>query len=191
MSNGTSADPRQQQIDLLKLEYQLAAERYENIYKAIWQHFSYMAALAAGILAFGAKTLPLYLVATIACFPLTFWFLATFIPMDRYGQETRAVLKEIELRLGIAVGKHDLLSHFTRFHDRAGWSCKKPLNWRVRHGVRFFGIVVITAMVVSFVTWLRTSPSTPEDESAPIRVRIFAEGETRIDSVDISAPEEE
>lgn len=30
-------------FELLKLEYEKAADRYENIYKAIWQNFSYMA----------------------------------------------------------------------------------------------------------------------------------------------------
>lgn len=40
---------------LFKLEYEQAAERYENIYKAIWQIFSYMGILAAGILTFGSR----------------------------------------------------------------------------------------------------------------------------------------
>ena len=42
-------------FELFKLEYEQSAERYENIYKAIWQIFSYMGILAAGILTFGSR----------------------------------------------------------------------------------------------------------------------------------------
>lgn len=58
-------------FELFKLEYQQAADRFENIYKAIWQIFSYMGVLAAGILTFGARNLSIE--ATVDCKP--YWLL--------------------------------------------------------------------------------------------------------------------
>jgi hypothetical protein len=40
---------------LYTLEYEKAAERYENIYRSIWTIFSYLTAVAAGFLAFGSE----------------------------------------------------------------------------------------------------------------------------------------
>src|SRR5688572_22494927 len=75
---------REQAFTLYQLEYKASAERYENIYKASWQDFSYLGAMAAGILAFASRSLPLSVALTIACLPLLFWFLATYLPMDHY-----------------------------------------------------------------------------------------------------------
>ncbi|MGK7950419.1 MAG: hypothetical protein AB4368_16945 [Xenococcaceae cyanobacterium] len=88
-------------FNLFKLEYEQAAERYENIYKAIWQIFSYMGILAAGILTFSyrsSSSLPIQVTAYIALTPLLFWFLAIYIPMNHYGYKTRNHLGEIECR---------------------------------------------------------------------------------------------
>lgn len=83
-------------LKLYELEYRIAAGRYENIYKAIWQNFSYMAALSAGILAFSSKALPLSTVVALSCIPLLFWFFATYLPMDHYARQARRRAAEIE-----------------------------------------------------------------------------------------------
>ncbi|MDF5722810.1 MAG: hypothetical protein PUP91_20505, partial [Rhizonema sp. PD37] len=86
-------------FEIFKLEYEQAAQRYENIYKALWQIFSYMAALTAAILAFASRNIPLLIVAIIAPLPLFFWFFAIFLPMDGYGQQIRKRLSDIENHL--------------------------------------------------------------------------------------------
>lgn len=80
-------------------EYKIVADRYENIYKAIWQHFSYMAALAAGIVAFGTRDGPSVSAAFAAGTPLLFWFYASYLPMDHYARSARKRASEIEARL--------------------------------------------------------------------------------------------
>jgi hypothetical protein len=96
-ASGASADDHlTRRFEVYKLEYQIAAERYENIYKAIWQNFSYMAILAGGILTFGAKALPLFLVGALSITPLLFWFMATYLPMDHYARSARKRAAEIE-----------------------------------------------------------------------------------------------
>ncbi|MHC5761878.1 hypothetical protein, partial [Nostoc sp.] len=92
-------EQQQFKLELFKLEYVQAAQRYENIYKAIWQIFSYMAALTAAILAFASRNIPLLLVILIAPFPLVFWFFAIYLPMDNYGQQSRTRLSDIETNL--------------------------------------------------------------------------------------------
>ena len=100
MCSQDSADPLQkEQIELLKQEYKMAAERYENIYKAIWQIFQYVAALSAAILAFGSNVLPLGVVGILAFIPLIFWYCVTFVPMNSYGDETAVRLYNIEQSL--------------------------------------------------------------------------------------------
>ena len=86
---------------IYKVEYEKAAERYENIYKAIWQIFSYMALLAGGILTFTSSKncISLPLIIVISLIPLIFWFLAIYIPMDYYGQSTRKSLSKIEEKI--------------------------------------------------------------------------------------------
>jgi hypothetical protein len=93
------SDSDKAKIELLKQEYKMAADRYENIYKAIWQIFQYVAALSAAILAFGSSTLPLGLVGLLAIIPLIFWYYVTFVPMNSYGDETAIRLYNIEQSL--------------------------------------------------------------------------------------------
>jgi hypothetical protein len=47
-------------VQLYTLEYQKAADRYENIYRSMWTIFSYLTAIAAGLLAFGSDTIEPY-----------------------------------------------------------------------------------------------------------------------------------
>jgi hypothetical protein len=46
-----SRDHDERAAQLYTLEYQKAAERYENVYRSIWTIVSYVAAVAAGLLA--------------------------------------------------------------------------------------------------------------------------------------------
>ena len=76
-------------LTLLKMEYRAAAQRYENIYRAMWQIFSYMLAISSGILVFGKDTLETWLLFTLVLLPLYFWFFSTFVPLDKYGSRVR------------------------------------------------------------------------------------------------------
>ncbi len=125
-------------FDLLKLEYEKAADRYDNIYRAIWQNFSYMAVLAGGILTFGSKDLDRVFVYFLALTPLTFWFVATFLPMDHYGDETRKRLSSIEDQINLIYfpKKTDpQLKHFKLFKA-------SKYKWRVREIVAIFGCII-------------------------------------------------
>jgi hypothetical protein len=90
--------------DLFKNEYNKAADRYENIYKAVWQNFSYMALLSGGILTFGGRGVDRSLTIAIAAIPLIFWYFVTYIPMDHYGHQNRAYLDKMETALRSADG---------------------------------------------------------------------------------------
>ncbi len=81
----SSAPPPNPVLEAYKLEYQLAASRYENIYKAIWQIFSYLAAISGALLTFGADHFQHNLLWVLASLPLFFWCVSTYLPMDRYG----------------------------------------------------------------------------------------------------------
>src|SRR5688500_11192956 len=69
-----SVPSENREFDAFKMEYEKAAERYENVYRAVWQNFYYMAFFAGGIFAFGPARLPLPLLAAIGLVPLVFWF---------------------------------------------------------------------------------------------------------------------
>src|SRR5436190_14389232 len=111
--------------ELKTLEYKLAAERYDNIYQAVWQNFSYMAILSGGIATFGVKDqggLQPHLVA-LALTPLLFWFLASYLPLDHYGNETRERLAAIETELNnlyFSGEKDPKLQHFRLFEATKG-----------------------------------------------------------------------
>lgn len=125
------------QFEIVKLEYEQTTERYENIYKAIWQIFSYMSALAVAIVAFGANNLSSLVVVFIAPLPLLFWFLAIYIPMDFYGNQSRKRLAEIEEGINAEFLKDApvklKLNHFRDFNRQAKthWnrSPSRCLNW--------------------------------------------------------------
>lgn len=148
--NSISEKERDRQLELYKLEYEQAAQRYENIYRAIWQNFSYMAVLAAGILTFGSRNLnfPPELTAFIALSPLVFWFLATYVPMDFYGDRTREYLGMIEKHLNTELSLKKNLQHYQNFQS------SKPL-WRVKDAVRFSGTLVCFIWVIFMLLTLR------------------------------------
>src|SRR5438094_9258380 len=88
-----------QPFEALKLAYQTAASRYDNIYRSVWTIFSYMTVVAAAILSFGGQRFygePLTLLASL---PLIFWFWSTYFPLNRYGEQALDNLVEIEGRI--------------------------------------------------------------------------------------------
>jgi hypothetical protein len=121
VAGGAMANPHAESqgdaaVDLYKTEYQLAAARYENIYAAIWQNFSYMSAISGAVLAFGGDRLQPHFLWFIVCLPLVFWYWATFEPLDRYGETTATHLSDIERRLNNRCGTS--LGHFLQFGAR-------------------------------------------------------------------------
>jgi len=144
-------DPKQRQekwFELVKLEYEKAAERYDNIYSATWQNFSYMAAVSAGILTFGAGKIPDdFLLVALALSPLVFWLIAIFLPMDHYGDATRHRLKAIEEginRTYLPEATAPKLGHFILFKDT-------HYRWRVRHVVNTVGGLIVGGWLLCLV----------------------------------------
>lgn len=137
-------------FELFKLEYEQAAERYENIYKAIWQIFYYMSILAAGILTFGSRnsSLSIEAIVSISLSPLVFWFLAIYIPMNQYGEDARKHLKDIEEEINKISQDSWKINHYSSFKE------SKPL-WRVVNAVYFFG-GAISIVWISFCIILLT-----------------------------------
>ena len=130
-------------FELFKLEYEQSAERYENIYKAIWQIFYYMSILSAGILTFGSSnsSLPIEAIVSIALTPLVFWFLAIYIPMNQYGEDARKRLKDVEEKINNISKDNWEIEHFTNFKK------SKP-PWRVVNAVYFFGVIISIVWVI-------------------------------------------
>ena len=125
--NTNPFDSEKEKIELLKQEYKMAADRYENIYKAIWQIFQYVAALSAAILAFGSNNLPLGLVGILSVIPLLFWYYVTFVPLNRYGDKVGCRLASIEKNLNTHVFEisrsqdsddNAKIALYTNFQDR-------------------------------------------------------------------------
>jgi hypothetical protein len=112
MSNGAPPNPA---LEAYKLEYQLAAARYENIYKAIWQIFSYLSLVAGALLTFGGDKFQQNLLWMLASFPLFFWYLSTFRPMNRYGDLCLMRLVGIEADIYRESGAD--IKHYTHFSD--------------------------------------------------------------------------
>lgn len=144
--------------DLYKVEYEQAAERYENIYKAVWTNFSYMSLVAGGILTFGGNILgdPVF-TAFLACIPLLFWYVVTFVPMNTYGDRAVERLAQIEALVNDKYGTR--LDHFSSFNRR------RYRVWHIltRPSVRFamllfFVILALTAATFFMQTFFNSSP---------------------------------
>lgn len=161
-------------IDLYKMEYERAVERYNNLYNSAWTNFSYMVLVAGGIATFGGERFVTSLTLFLACLPLFFWWAATFVPLNRYGDDVEKRITEIEDSL-LAIGVFDNLKepanhglqHFTKFSKRsrkrkepslaseAGYNAKpteeRKAIWRVRNVVRIAAGAVIITMVICIV----------------------------------------
>jgi len=181
----------QQRFEVYKLEYQIAADRYDNIYKAIWQNFSYMAILAGGILTFGTRTLSMYWAGFLSLMPLLFWFIATYLPMDHYARGARKRAADIEkiltsdfLKLNIPEDGpiEDATRQIRHFRDfgledptfhwgKAGKWRYKGFPPHVNQVVVPVGILLCVAAAVLFVAGLTAS----RPASQPQRVVITSE----------------
>ena len=127
-------DDDERAVQLYMLEYQKAAERYDNIYRSIWTIFSYMTAVAGGFLAFGAERIEPHALICIASIPLLFWLVTTYLPLDRYGTQVIKRLGQIECIL--SRDYHVDLDHFKQYANkelsvRKGlWRALKAKNWQ-------------------------------------------------------------
>jgi hypothetical protein len=101
-------------LQLYKVEYEKAADRYDNIYRSMWTIFSYLTAVTAGFLAFASDRIEPHLLISIAAIPLLFWFWTTYLPLDRYGNLVVNRLCEIEDLLNSRFG-----TELTHFHGPA------------------------------------------------------------------------
>jgi hypothetical protein len=122
--------PYKEAVEIYKMEYEKAVERYNNLYNAAWTNFSYMALVAGGLLTFGGARFVTPLTAFLACLPLLFWWVATFEPLNRYGDKVEKELGDVEKALNALCISDDFpkdaqkgLTHFqnfaTREHDRS------------------------------------------------------------------------
>jgi hypothetical protein len=129
-------------FEVHKLAYQTAANRYDNIYRSVWTIFSYMTVVAAAILSFGGQRFygePLTLLGSL---PLIFWFWTTYLPLNRYGDQTLENLVTIEGRITNDTGV--TVDHFASFQtNRKG-------GIRARHAIYFFLIALHIMFVWSF-----------------------------------------
>jgi hypothetical protein len=114
-------------VQLYTLEYQKAAERYDNIYRSIWTIFSYMTAVAGAFLAFGAERIEHHALICIASIPLFFWLLTTYLPLDRYGTQVINRLGQIEGTLN--KNYHVEMNHFGQFTPKGPTVFWEFLKW--------------------------------------------------------------
>ena len=145
-------------LEAYKLEYEKCAQRYDDVYKAAWTNFSYMAIVAGAILTFGGDRFLPQLSALLACLPLLFWWLASFEPLNRYGDQVIRRLRLIELILTDLyqldtlneAQKKELanekgLRHFRNFQDREGKNGSIPKDKKFR----WFIVAVIFAALLT------------------------------------------
>lgn len=121
-------------LEAHKLAYQTAASRYDNIYRSVWTIFSYMTVVAAAVLTFGGQRFYGEPLTVLVSLPLIFWFWTTFLPLNRYGDQTLENLVEIETRIKSDVGV--TVDHFTSF------KAKRVGGVRARHAIYFFMVVL-------------------------------------------------
>jgi len=140
-------------IDLYKMEYERCAQRYDDLYKAAWTNFSYIALIAGAILTFGRESFMTELSIFLATLPLLFWWIATFEPLNRYGDHvhSRAVNIEKLLNEVVKFGSTERLSaddkeelerakglrHFQEFEQR-----RFKIRWKKLLIVVLFWIVL-------------------------------------------------
>jgi hypothetical protein len=132
-SSDNREDCDKEAIDIYKMEYERCAQRYNDLYNAAWTNFSYMALVAGGILSFGGARFVTPFTAFLACLPLLFWWLATFEPLNRYGDHVETQILKIEKALNalsisklkdVADEARKGLTHFEDFAKRGG--AEKP-----------------------------------------------------------------
>jgi hypothetical protein len=149
--------PYKEAIEIYKMEYEKAAERYNNLYSAAWTNFSYMVLVAGGLLTFAGARFVTPLTVFLACLPLLFWWIATFEPLNRYGDKVEKELGDVEKKLNALCISEDFpgdarkgLTHFQNFAQR-GQDQKVLIEklWRVRYIVRVTGVMILV-MTIGF-----------------------------------------
>ncbi|HKM65647.1 MAG TPA: hypothetical protein VJX70_00665 [Candidatus Acidoferrum sp.] len=138
MSNGAPPNPA---IEAYKLEYQLAASRYENIYKALWQIFSYLSAVTGALLTFGGDHFQSNFLWVLASLPLLFWYLSTYSPMNHYGDLCLTRLAGIEDDINAL--SDSKLKHYKDF------KANSSKGFRVRHVVHVLGFLLALVFAVN------------------------------------------
>jgi hypothetical protein len=138
MPNGAPPNPA---LEAYKLEYQLAAGRYENIYKALWQIFSYLSAVTGALLTFGGDHFQQNFLWVLASLPLFFWYLSTYLPMNYYGDLCLMRLVAVETDINRESGAD--IKHYAHFSDN------RSKGLRVRHIVHVFCIALGLILAVN------------------------------------------
>lgn len=147
--------PYKEAVAMYKMEYEKAAQRYNDLYNAAWTNFSYMALVAGGLLTFGGARFVAPLTVVLACLPLLFWWLASFEPLNRYGDKVQAELEGIEKALTALCISQDFpkdaqkgLTHFSNFAQRGQrQSASLDRIWRVRYIVRCTAALLILVTI--------------------------------------------
>jgi hypothetical protein len=146
-------DGSKEAIDIYKMEYERCAQRYNDLYNAAWTNFSYMALVAGGILSFGGSRFVTPFTAFLACLPLLFWWLATFEPLNRYGDLVETQILKIEKALNaLSISRltnvpddaKKGLTHFEDFAKRGG--VQKPTKIECLILVSAFVVLLLFAM---------------------------------------------
>jgi len=135
---------RAQKLEIYKTGYTIASTRYDNIYKSVWTIFSYMTAISAAILSFGASHFYGELLALVASLPLVFWYLTTYIPLDRYGNQTLDNLTELESTINDEFETR--VDHFSVFKTK-----RAERKMRARYPIHCFMILILIVAGVAFV----------------------------------------
>jgi hypothetical protein len=118
--------------DLYKLEYERASIRYNDIYQAIWQIFSYVSVISGAVLTFGGDRFQQNLLFSLVCLPLVFWYLAIFIPHDHYGENCLSRLRNVEQEVQGEYGVP--MVHYSGFIGAKKPSFWPP-HWQVKYAV--------------------------------------------------------
>jgi hypothetical protein len=145
-------EPDECTMTLYKMEYEKCADRYENIYKAVWTNFSYIAVVSGAIMTFGSTRLDLNYVSLIACMPLLFWFWSSYTPLDFYGNSATARLSEIE---GIINNTFNVeIGHYIGFEKAR--TANPPSGIRTKYVVRLvFLFIHILALLLTYNVYFK------------------------------------
>ena len=159
-------------LELYKVEYDKGATRYENIYQAMWRIFSHVVVVSGAILSFGSDRLTPELLGFLVGLPLVFWFLSTYIPLDRYGNSTLERLRTIEATLNRLYGTQ--LDQFGQFIN-----LRKGLVAFVRRTqffvwLFFVPLTVFTAVSARdvFCKWLRNEPLLVQQQPREFAIKL-------------------
>lgn len=154
--NGLDNTTEDAALELYKLEYERCSIRYEDIYRAIWTNFSYLTVVSGAILAFGSNQLDIMLASFIACFPLLFWYWATYRPMDKYANDTLKTLESLESTLNSKYPvKLQHYSNFLKTKESRGAGGLQPdksqVHIRARTAIQaFFFFLHVIVIVLSY-----------------------------------------